>query len=107
MLGSGLESLRGFALHQLGRDAEAAKWCEDIVKDNLVAGGEAYFTAAVLMSQCGKAEVALDYLDKALANGYGSYYDVMINESPLTSLEDVRYMEQFKTIVAKYDSLFK
>lgn len=107
MLGSGIESLRGFALHQLGRDAEAAKWCEDIVKDNLVAGGEAYFTAAVLMSQCGKAEVALDYLDKALANGYGSYYDVMINESPQTSLEDVRYMEQFKTIVAKYDSLFK
>ncbi len=107
MLGSGIESLRGFALHQLGRDAEAAKWCEDIVKDNFVAGGEAYFTAAVLMSQCGKAEVALDYLDKALANGYGSYYDVMINESPLTSLEDVRYMEQFKTIVAKYDSLFK
>ncbi len=107
MLGSGVESLRGFALHQLGRDDEAVKWCEDIVKNNSVAGGEAYFVAAVLMSQCGNADAALDYLDKALASGYGSYYDVMINESPMTSLEDVRYMEQFKTIVEKYDSLFK
>ena len=107
MLGSGLESLRGFALHQLDRDSEAVKWCEDIVAGNAVAGGEAYFTAAVLMSQCGNAEIALNYLDKALASGYGSYYDVMINESPMTSLENIRYMEQFKDIVAKYDSLFK
>lgn len=107
LTGDGNELVRGFALHELGRDAEAAKWCEDIIESETKAGGAAYFTAAVLMAQCGNYDKSIDYLTKALTLGYGSRYDVMVNESPLKSLEPVRHLESFKEAVEARKSLFE
>ena len=71
------------------------------------AGGEAYYTAAVLMSQCGNAEAAIDYLGKALDAGYGSRYDIMVNEAPLKSLQSIRHLESFKALVASKQAVFE
>lgn len=105
--GDGSMPIKGFALHQLGRDAEAAEWCKSITAGNMKAGGEAYYTAAVLMSQCGNAEAAIDYLGKALDAGYGSRYDIMVNEAPLKSLQSIRHLESFKALVASKQAVFE
>ncbi len=107
LTGDGNDLLRGFALHELGRDDEAAQWCESIVKEEKRSGGEARFVAAVVMSLCGRADDAIAYLDQALAHGYGSYYDVMDNETPLRSLRQVRHLEKFKSTVEAHKSLFE
>lgn len=107
LTGDGGELLRGFVLHELGRDDEAAQWCESIAKDAKRAGGEACFVAAVVMAQCGRDDSAIDYLDRALTLGYGSYYDVMDNEMPLRSLQPVRHLEKFRATVEAHKSLFE
>lgn len=107
LTGDGDELLRGFVLHELGRDDEAAQWCESIAKDAKRAGGEACFVAAVVMAQCGRDDSAIDYLDRALTLGYGSYYDVMDNEMPLRSLQPVRHLEKFRATVEAHKSLFE
>ncbi len=106
LAGDGNEPMRGFVLHELGRDAEAAKWCESVVK-TAKAGGEAYYVAAALMSQCGSSDASIDYLAKALDNGYGSYYNIMENEMPLRSMKTVRHLEKFNDTVEAHKYLFE
>lgn len=101
------EPLRGFALLQLGRNAEAASWCRELVAGNRKAGGEACYVAAVVMAQCGNADAAIGYMDKALSQGFGSRYDVMRNESPLRSLEPIRHLEAFKETVDAHAAVFE
>lgn len=101
------EPLRGFALLQMGRKAEAESWCESLVAGNRRAGGEDCYVAAVVMAQSGDADAAIKYLDKALSQGYGSRYDVTVNEAPLRSLEPIRHLEAFKETVAAHASLLE
>lgn len=102
LAGDGKELMRGFVLHQLGRDADAEKWCEEIVTKNTRAGGEACYVAAVLMSQCSKPDKAVAYLGKALDQGYGSFYNIEVNENPLQSLAMIRHLEAFKEMVSAH-----
>ncbi len=101
------EPLRGFALSQMGRKAEAGSWCESLVAGNSRAGGEDCYVAAVVMAQSGNADAAIRYLDKALSQGYGSRYDVLVNETPLRSLESIRHLETFKEIIAAHASMLE
>ena len=104
--GSDMESLKGFALHELGRDDEARKWAQDIIMSSPLPGGEAYAMASALLSDIGDNDQALKYLESALANGYGSLYEVSFSEDPYVNLKLVRRHPDFKALVDRYSQNF-
>lgn len=100
--GKGMESLHGFALHELGRDDDARKWAQDQITSSTLPGGEAYAYASSLLSDIGDNDQALKYLESALANGYGSFFEVSVNEDPYVNLRLVRRHPDFMTILGRY-----
>lgn len=105
--GSDLKSLKGFALHEVGRDDEARTWAQDIIRDNVLPGGESYACASALLSDMGDNDQALKYLESALANGYGSLYEVRDNVDPYVNLKLVRRHAEFQTLVDRYETNFQ
>lgn len=107
-VGSDMGSLHGFALHELGRDDEARQWAMKIIRDNILPGGEAYFYASALLSDIDVNDPqALKYLESALANGYGSLFEVMTNVEPYVNLKLVRRNRNFNTVIGHYADNFK
>ncbi len=104
--GTDMTSLKGFALHELGRDDEAKKWAQDNIMASSLPGGEAYAIASALLSDIGDNDQALKYLESALANGYGSLYEVNISEEPYVNLKLVRRHPDFKMMVDRYTQNF-
>lgn len=104
--GSDMTSLKGFALHELGRDEEAKKWAQDNIMTTSLPGGEAYAIASALLSDIGDNDMALKYLESALANGYGSLYEVNMSEEPYVNLKLVRRHTDFKMMVDRYSNNF-
>ncbi|MGM9869849.1 MAG: tetratricopeptide repeat protein [Sodaliphilus sp.] len=104
--GSDMASLKGFALHELGREDEARKWAQDNIMSNSLPGGEAYAVAAALLSDIGDNDQALKYLESALANGYGSLYEVTMSEEPYVNLKLVRRHPDFNITVERYTENF-
>ena len=92
-------SLRGFALHELGRDSEANSWVEQMLREASATGGEAYYYAAALQAAMGNKAQGIKYLESCLANGYGALYDININEAPYINLAPLRSETAFKTLV--------
>lgn len=101
-----MHGLHGFALHELGRDDEARQWAEQIIKDNILPGGEAYAIAAALLSDMDDNDGALKYLESALANGYGSAFEVNVNEAPYVNLKLLRRHPDFATLVSRFPDNF-
>ena len=104
--GSDMASLKGFALHELGREEEARKWAQDNIMSNSLPGGEAYAVAAALLSDIGDNDQALKYLESALANGYGSLYEVTMSEEPYVNLKLVRRHPDFNITIERYTENF-
>ncbi len=105
--GTDIKSLRGFALHELGRDDEARQWASDMIAQNSMAGGEAYYYASALLSDIGDNNAAYSYLDSALANGFGSLFEVSVSEEPYVNLKLVRRHPQFQNLVNQYTDNFE
>ena len=101
-----MASLRGFALHELGRTDEARQWAEKIIADNTITGGQAYYYASALLSDMGDNDQAYKYLEAALANGYGSAFEVSVSEEPYVNLKLVRRHPQFAALVSQYGDNF-
>lgn len=93
--------LRGFALHELGRADEAKQWAQKIVENTSMAGGEAYYYAAALYSDMGEDKLAIEAFKKCLANGFGSLFEVRVNEDPYVNLKLVRRLADFETLVSQ------
>lgn len=104
--GSDLKSLRGFALHELGRDDEARQWATSVIAANSLSGGEVYYYASALLSDIGDNNAAYSYLDAALANGFGSAFEVSVSEEPYVNLKLVRRHPQFQNLVNQYADNF-
>ncbi len=98
LMGDEPYDLKGLALNMLGRDNEAFRWLNKITSST-VPGGENYYYAALFMAQRGDNYRAMDYLRKAVADGFGSLhrlqYDVL---SPL-NLKSLRSEPGFDLIV--------
>lgn len=92
-------SLRGFALHELGRDSEAAAWAEQKIKETSATGGESYYYAAALHAAMGNKAQGMKYLESCLANGYGGLYDIKINEAPYVNLAPLRSEPTFNMLI--------
>lgn len=93
--------LRGFALHELGRADEAKQWAQKIIENTSMAGGEAYYYAAALYSDMGEDKLAIEAFKKCLANGFGSLFEVRVNEDPYVNLKLVRRLADFETLVSQ------
>ena len=93
--------LRGFALHELGRDDEAKQWAQKIIENTSMAGGEAYYYAAALYSDMGEDKLAIEAFKKCLANGFGSLFEVRANEDPYVNLKLVRRLADFETLMSQ------
>ena len=94
-----LSSLKGFALHELGRDTEATAWGEKMIKDYPAIGGEAYYYAAALQAAMGNKAQGLKYLESCLANGYGALYDIKLNEDPYVNIAPLRSEPSFNMLL--------
>ena len=105
--GNNMASLRGFALHEMGRADEARAWAQQIIQDNPLVGGEAYFNAAALLSDMGDNTAAMKYLESCLANGYGSLYEMRINEDPYVNLKLLRRVAGFNELMSNNQSNFQ
>lgn len=110
--GSDMNSLRGFALHELGRDDEARQWANQIIQDNKIVGGQSYITASALLScigdyEAGDKDKSVDYLRSALANGYGSIHQLLENETPYVNLKLARRYPNFLTVIDQNNANFQ
>lgn len=100
LLSDDLFDLKGIGLSEMGRDNDAFKWLNTILGTNLP-GGENYYYAAVFMALRGDNYKAMEYLQKALDNGYGSLYKLRYdNLSPL-SLKSLRGDSNFELLIDK------
>ncbi|MBR5101680.1 MAG: tetratricopeptide repeat protein, partial [Muribaculaceae bacterium] len=61
--GDNIENLRGFALYELGRNAEALQWIENIKAADSMTGGEACFCGAALLAAMGENDKACTELE--------------------------------------------
>lgn len=104
--GDGLSSLRGFALHELGRADEARAWAKEIINDNAAPGGEAYYYASALLSDMDDNDQAYKYLESGLAYGFGSAFELKMDEAPYVNLKLVRRHPDFGKLVDQYSSNF-
>lgn len=92
-------SLRGFALHELNRDNEAAEWAEQKIKESSPIGGEAYYYAAALQAAMGNKAQGMKYLESCLANGFGGLYDIKVNAAPYVNLAPLRNEPTFNMLL--------
>ena len=100
LLSDDLFDLKGMGLSEMGRDNDAFKWLNTITGTNLP-GGENYYYAAVFMALRGDNFKAMEYLQKALGNGYGSLYKLRYdNLSPL-SLKSLRGDSNYDFLIDK------
>ncbi|MFI3239897.1 MAG: tetratricopeptide repeat protein [Bacteroidales bacterium] len=97
----GLDSYRGFALAFLDRGEEAESWIEAQLIDPLDIR-EANYRAAVLYSILGEVDKALAAVEVALINGYGDYYNLMINDYGFLNTLLLHKLPQYKALVDKY-----
>ncbi len=102
-----LYSLRGFALHEMGRDAEATEWADDMIKYSHEIGGEAYYYAAALHAAMGNKAQGLKCLESCLANGYGGLHDIKLNNDPYVNLAPLRSDPSFNTLLNNYQLNFQ
>lgn len=98
--GNDVYSLKGLALQELGRDNEALKWLQDISRAN-VSGGDNFYYAAVLMAMRGDNFKAMEYMQKAIDNGYGSKYALTADKLSFINLGSLRDEPQFPVMVEK------
>jgi len=82
-------SLKGFALHELGRDLEARQWIEKITANSLP-GGDALFHAAALAGKMGDTAKGMEYLRAALGAGYGNRFEMTVNNDPCVNIAELR-----------------
>lgn len=89
-------SVRQYALHYLGRDAEALAWMDSILVAEPNRGN--YYDAACLYALTGRSEQALDAFDKALSLGYCDFQHIAAD----TDLDAIRDLPRFTEILNKY-----
>ena len=105
MLSDDVENMRGVALIEQGRDEEAQAWL-DKVTATAMPGGANFINAARLMVMRGDNAKALEYVQKAIDNGYGSKYTLLIDELTPFNLKPLRELPEFKALIERAQGNF-
>ena len=103
LMGDDLYDLKGFALNELGRDNEAFRWLTDVTSSQLP-GGENFYYAALFMAQRGDNYRAMDYLRKAINNGFGSLQRLRDDVLSPLNLKSLRTEPDFDVIVKELEA---
>ena len=100
LLSDNVYDLKGIALSELGRDNDAFKWLNSITKTNMP-GGDNYYYATVFMALRGDNYKAMEYIQKAIDNGYGSLYKLNYDKLSPLGLKALRNEPGFDLLVEK------
>lgn len=90
-------SCRQYALHFLGRDAEADEWMQKIIEDEPYYMGH-YYDKACLYSRMGRTDEAVKALETALEMGYCKFAHIEHDDD----LDAIRERDDFKAMIGKY-----
>ncbi len=100
LLSDDVYDLKGLAMNELGRDSDALKWLNTITRAQMP-GGENFYYAAILMAMRGDNYKAMEYVQKALDNGFGSLYQLKYDVLSPLRLESLRSDPDFDLLVDK------
>lgn len=92
--------LKGLGLSELGRDNDALTWLQHITR-TAQPGGENYICAAMLMALRGDNYKAMEYVQQAIDNGYGSLYKLKYDILSPVSLKPLRTEPGFDLLIEK------
>ena len=104
-LNDDLYNLKGFALNELGRDADVLKWTDDIAAAN-VPGGENFYYLAALMAAMGDNYKAMEYIQRAMSGGFGSLFRLQYDDLSPINLKSLREEPVFKELLLKSEHNF-
>ena len=100
MMGDDAYELKGIALSEVGRDGEALKWLDQLTSTSQT-GGENFYYAAVFMALRGDKYKAMDYLQKAINQGFGSLYKLRHDDLSLFNLSSLYKEQDYDLLVDK------
>ena len=100
LLSDDMMNLKGIALSELGRDNDAFAWLQNLTSANNP-GGDNFISAALFMVNRGDHFKALEYLQKAIENGYGSLYKLQLDKLSTVNFEPLRSEPEFKNLIDK------
>lgn len=90
-------SCRQFALHFLGRDAEALEWMDKIIAaDSTNKGG--YYDKSCLLARMGRLDESVEALRKAFELGYRSFAHIEHDDD----MDPIRELPEFKYLIEEY-----
>ena len=101
LLSDDVYDLKGFAYNGLGRDGEMYRWLQQVTSTN-VKGGENFYYAAMLMANRGDNFKAMEYLRKALENGFGSPFRLLYDDLSPLNLKPLRNDPAFQQLQEKH-----
>ncbi len=94
------EDLKGIALGNMGRDNEALKWLNNVIKAN-VPGGENFYIAALFMALRGDNFKAMEYAQQAIDQGFGSLFKLRDDDLSPLSIKALRNEHNFDLLIDK------
>ena len=100
MMGDDAYELKGIALSEVGRDGEALRWLDQLTSASQT-GGENLYYAAVFMALRGDKYKAMDYLQKAINQGFGSLYKLRHDDLSLFNLSSLYKEQGYDLVVDK------
>mgnify|MGYP003363988369 FL=1 len=90
-------SCRQYALHFLGREAEALEWMDKIIAaDSIESGG--LYDKACLLARMGRLDESVAALRKAFENGYRSFAHIEHDDD----MDAIRERPEFKRLIEEY-----
>ena len=90
-------SCRQYALHFLGREAEALEWMDKIIAvDSIESGG--LYDKACLLARMGRLDESVAALRKAFENGYRSFAHIEHDDD----MDAIRKLPEFKRLIEEY-----
>ena len=104
-LSDDMYNLKGFALNELGRDTEEYKWINAIAAEKLP-GGENFYYLAALMAAKGDNLKAMEYLQQALDNGYGSLFKLQNDDLSPVNINSLRTEPEFEELLSRANRNF-
>ena len=94
------DNFKGIAWARLHRPDEAAKWEQELLMSGRVRPVD-YFYLACMYAPSDTVR-SLDYLEKALQEGYGDYYRLQFDEHSPVSLQPVRHTARYEALLKRY-----
>ena len=94
------DNFKGIAWARLHRPDEAAKWAQELLTSGRVRPVD-YFYLACMYAPTDTVR-SLDYLEKALQEGYGDYCRLQLDEHSPVSLQPVRHTARYEALLKRY-----